>query len=89
MKDNWGRYRIYSTILLVLLAIGIFLDVINKHILGSVIPQDITLGLSCLLVGPYLGFQLCNYEVTRVYKLNKKQEKDSMNTTEASKNKEV
>lgn len=74
MKNYWKRFSFFDKGLAVFFMLNLFLDVINKKILQSVIPGDLISYLFWLSTGLYLGFQLCKYEYKQVIK---KQEKES------------
>jgi len=73
MNNNyWKRFNTYEKSLAAFFVINIFLDVINKYILKSIIPKEIIGYLFWLSMGLYLGFRLCKYEYLRVYKKQSK-----------------
>ena len=68
VKNYWKRLSYYDKVLAMFFMINIFLDIINKKVLNSVIPNEIIGYLFWISLGLYLGFQICKYEFKRVLK---------------------
>ena len=74
-KGYWTRFNNYEKSLAAFFMLNIFLDVINKKLLGSAIPTEIVSYLFWLSLGLYLGFRLCKYEYGNAIKKNEEQRK--------------
>ena len=72
-NQYWTRFNNYEKCLAAFFMLNIFLDVINKKLLGSAIPKEIISYLFWLSLGLYLGFRLCKYEYNNVIKKHDKQ----------------
>lgn len=55
--------------------INLFLDILNKNILNSVIPIEIVGYLFWLSLGLFLGFKLCKYEYSRTLRKQSEEQK--------------
>jgi hypothetical protein len=75
IKNYWKRFNIYQQCLAVFFIVALFLDVINKKLLGSTIPTEIVSYLFWLSLGLYLGFRLCKYEYSNAIKKHEEQQK--------------
>ncbi len=69
-KNNWKRFGMYETILLIFFGIGLFSEAINKELLHFMIPSKIVGYVFWLSLGLYLGFSLCKNEYSRARKLH-------------------
>ncbi len=76
MKNDWKRFNNYEKSITAFFMLNIFLDVVNKKLLNSIIPVEIIGYLFWLSLGLFLGFRWCKYEFTRVWnKMQVEQEK--------------
>ena len=74
IKNYWKRFSYFDKGLAAFFMVNLFLDVINKKLLGSVIPTEIVGYLFWLSLGLYLGFRLCRYEYSRTLKEHSKEQ---------------
>lgn len=74
-KRYWTRFSIYEKSLAAFFMLNLFLDVINKKLLGSAIPAEVVSYLFWLGLGLYLGFRLCKYEYSKAIKKHEEQRK--------------
>lgn len=74
-KGYWTRFNNYEKSLAAFFMLNIFLDVVNKKLLGSAIPAEIVSYIFWLSLGLYLGFRLCKYEYSNAIKKHEEQRK--------------
>ena len=78
IKNYWKRFNNYEKLLSGFFVTNIFLVIINKEFLSSVIPIEIV-GYSFLLsLGLYLGFRLCKYEYGRITKMQMEEQREAL-----------
>ena len=65
--EIWKRLRIYELMLAVNLPLNILFYKVNEDYLQYLIPKEIAGYLFWLSLGLYLGFQVCKYEVKRIW----------------------
>jgi hypothetical protein len=75
MKNYWKRFSYFDKGLTVFFMINLFLDILNKNILNSVIPIEIVGYLFWLSLGLFLGFKLCKYEYSRTLRKQSEEQK--------------
>ncbi|WMW78120.1 hypothetical protein RF683_01360 [Flavobacterium sp. 20NA77.7] len=75
MKNYWKRFSDLDKGLTVFFMINLFLDILNKNILNSVIPIEIVGYLFWLSLGLFLGFKLCKYEYSRTLRKQSEEQK--------------
>lgn len=68
MRNYWKRFSYFDKGLTVFFMINLFLDILNKSVLNSVIPSEIVGYLFWLSLGLFGGFKLCKYEYSRSLK---------------------
>ncbi len=76
VKNAWKVFNIYERGLALFFMVNLFLDVINKKILNSIIPAEIIGYSFWLSLGLYLGFLLCKKETKRAWKKYTEDEKN-------------
>ena len=79
IKNYWKRFNNYEKTLAAFFVINVFLDVINKKLLNSIIPIEIVGYSFWLSLGLYLGFRLCKYEYGRITKMQIEEQKKQQN----------
>ena len=68
MKNYWKRFIYLDKGLTLFFMINLFLDILNKNLLNSLIPFEIIGYLFWLSLGLFLGFKLCKYEYNNTLK---------------------
>lgn len=72
----WKRFNVYEGIIAINFLCNLFFYAFNEAVLKYAFPRDIAGYMFWISLGLYLGFQLCKYEMRRVWKKQtEKQEK--------------
>ena len=74
MNKYWKRFSFYEGLIAISFIIAIFFYIINKDFLTYILPKDISAYFFWLTLGLLLGFRLCKYEYTRIWKKMKAEE---------------
>jgi cadmium resistance protein CadD (predicted permease) len=64
----WKRLNIYEGMVYLSFICIMLLCIVNQEFLNYIVPKDIAGYLFWLSLGLLLGFQLCKYEMKRVWK---------------------
>lgn len=68
MKNYWKRFSYFDNGLTVFFMINLFLDILNKKVLNSILPSEIVGHLFWLSIGLFVGFKLCKHEYSQTLK---------------------
>jgi hypothetical protein len=74
-QDRWKRFDLYQKALNLLFIINLVFAIIEKKLSKPMIPPEVIGYSFWLSLGLYLGFNLCKYEFSRVFKKNSGQSK--------------
>ncbi len=81
MKNQWEQFSNLEKAISIFLIINIFLDLLNKYLFRSIIPNDIITYSFWLSLGLFLGFKLCKFYFSKAIKKNTTEPKMKNNIT--------